>query len=396
VSGALLTVNTGSSSVKAAVYDLVDLKRPLQRIDVDRVGAGNSTLRVTSPDGSEVLQRRVSASGFEGALLDVARQIGDLGHEPPAAVGHRVVHGGPHHSSPQLVTNSLLVELRNLTTIDPQHLPQAVIAIETASRVFPGAVEVACFDTAFHRDMPHVAQVYALPLALEQQGVLRYGFHGLSYESIVAQLRDLDALPRRMVVAHLGNGSSMAAIVDGRSVDTTMGLTPTGGLVMGTRCGDLDPGVVLYLMQSRGMDASALSDLFNRGSGLLGLSETSSDMRDLLAAEGTDKRAALAIEVYCYVARKFVAAMAAAMGGLDCVVFTGGIGEHGTEIRRRICNGLEFLGVTLDAGLNSASAAVISPPGSLPVRVMRTDEDATIARHTARILAEKERGNVHV
>lgn len=367
----LLTVNTGSSSVKAALYRAPLPDRPVRQLSHDRIPSG-------------------SRDDFRRALDDVAGWATSTRGSAPVAVGHRVVHGGLSYARPQKISPDLIAELQRLVAMDPQHLPQAIMAIEAMRETFPNAVEVACFDTAFHRTMPQVAQVYALPRHLADEGVLRYGFHGLSYESIVTQLRARGPLPPRLVVAHLGNGSSMAAILNGESVDTTMGFTPTGGLVMGTRSGDIDPGVALYLVQSKGMSGAQLNELFNRESGLVGLSGTTGDMRDLLAASANDPRAALAVEVYSYCARKFLAAMASVLGGLDALVFTGGIGEHSSEIRERVCRDLRFMGIQLERGANRVGAAVVSAPGSIPVHVMHTDEDGMIARHTAAVLSGRE------
>jgi acetate kinase len=392
----LITTNTGSSSIKAAVYELASLEDPLRRMNVDRIGSPRCVLRVAHADGAVLEEVPLPNCRFDGALIEVARctqreALGEI-----VAVGHRVVHGGSQYSSPLPVTPVVVQRLRDLIPIDPQHLPQAIAAIETMAREFPGAVQVACFDTAFHRTMPPVAQLYGLPYALSEEGVLRYGFHGLSYESIVRQLRERNLLPRRLIAAHLGNGSSIAAILEGRSVDTTMGFTPTGGLVMGTRSGDLDPGVAVYLLESHGLDANGLSVLVNRESGLLGLSGLSSDVRDLISAASSNDRAALAIDVFCYAARKHTAAMAAVLDGIDAVVFTGGIGEHSAEIRSRICSGLSFLGIELDESRNAAGADRISSDGHVSVMVMQTDEDGMIARHTAQILDGKDGDHVHV
>ena len=276
--------------------------------------------------------------------------------------------------------------------IDPTHLPQAIAAIEAVGRAYPAVPQVACFDTAFHGRMPRVAKLYALPSQLAEEGVIRYGFHGLSYEYVMEELRRLDpkAAAGRIIVAHLGNGASMAAVLGGVGVDTTMGFTPTGGLVMGTRSGDLDPSVPLFLLQERGMSPTEVSDLLNKRAGLLGVSGTSADMRDLLDREPTDGRAAEAIALFCYQAKKFLGALAAALGGLDTLVFTGGIGEHSATVRERVCEGLEFLGVRLDPDRNSAHARVVSSNGSaVTVRVVPTDEDLMVARHTRRLIEQE-------
>jgi acetate kinase len=291
------------------------------------------------------------------------------------------------------VTPDLLADLHELVPLAPEHLPQSLAAIEAIAGVYPALPQIACFDTAFHRGMPRVAQQVALPRALEEAGVVRYGFHGLSYEFLVDRLRALDGerVGGRAVLAHLGNGASMAAVHNGSAVDTTMGFTPTGGLVMGTRTGDLDPGVLLFLLQERGMSPAEVAELVNRRAGMLGVSGVSGDMRDLLAREASEPHAREAVDLFCYQARRFVGALAAALGGLDTLVFTAGIGEHAAPVRARIAAGLEFLGVELDAGRNAAHAPVISRDGSrVVVRVIPTDEDLMIARQVARLLRGKQ------
>ena len=283
-------------------------------------------------------------------------QFPDLKFE---AIGHRVVHGGVHYRDPQRVTPELITALRGLTALAPDHMPQAVEAMLAAGKAFPDLPQVACFDTSFHRSMPRLAQLYPLPSFLEKQGVIRYGFHGLSYEFIMGELRRIapDEAEKRVIIAHLGNGASMAAVRNGVGIDTTMGFTPAGGLMMGTRPGDLDPGVLLYLSAEQKMAPAALNDLVNKQSGLLGVSETSADMRDLLEKESTDARAADAVELFCYQAKKHLGALAAVLGGLNTLVFTGGIGEHAAIIRQRICDGLDFHGIRVDLQHNKAQCA---------------------------------------
>jgi acetate kinase len=339
------------------------------------------------PDGRIVEDRALALPDHRHALEALLRWLESAG--TPAAAGHRVVHGGPDYSAPQRVTTELLATLRSLVPIDPEHLPQAIAAIEGLSDALPAVPQVACFDTAFHRTMPHIAQTYALPRRYTDVGVIRYGFHGLSYEYVVERLRAIDPISAdgRVVIAHLGNGASMAAIRNGRSIETTMGFSPTGGLVMSTRPGDLDPGVVIYLQREAGLTLDSAGRVLNKESGLLAVSETSGDMQDLLARESSDARAAEAIDLFCYAARKSVGALAAALGGLDALVFTGGIGEHASPVRARICAGLGFLGIRIDSGRNSTSAPIISPDDSrVTVRVIPTDEDLMIARHTYAVL----------
>jgi acetate kinase len=307
-----------------------------------------------------------------------------LDRDDLAAVGHRIVHGGHRHREPQRVTPEVVADLRALVPIDPNHLPHAIAAIEAVGRAYPAVPQVVCFDTAFHSRMPRVARLYALPRQLAQEGIVRYGFHGLSYEYVMEELRRLDpeAFDARVVVAHLGSGASMAAVRGGVGVDTTMGFTPTGGLVMGTRSGDLDPSVPLFLLEERSLTPTEVSDLLNKQAGLLGVSGTSADMRDLLDRETDDGRAAQA--------KKFLGALAAALGGLDALVFTGGIGEHSATVRERICEGLEFLGIRLDPDRNAAHAPVISSDdATVRVRVVPTDEDLMVARHTRRLIEQE-------
>jgi acetate kinase len=387
----ILTINTGSSSIKAALYELDDEERLSVQALVERIGLSGGHIRVTDAGGAPLLDEQRDLPDHPAGLQVLfawlhAHHFAD-GLD---AIGHRVVHGGSRYSAPHLIDDDLLKTLRDLVPVDPEHLPQAISAIQAAQQVYPATPQVACFDTAFHRSMPRVAQIYGLPRRLADEGVLRYGFHGLSYEYILLTLRAEDpaAADGRVIIAHLGNGASMAAARAGSGVETTMGFSPTGGLVMGTRSGDLDPGVLLYLLQAQGMDAAALNQMVNHHAGLLGVSETSADMRDLLSREATDPRAAEAVALFCYQARKFLGALAAALGGVETVIFTGGIGEHAAPIRSRICAGLEFLGIALDPQRNDSHAPIISADGGrVVVRVMKTNEDLMIARHTYRLLA---------
>ncbi len=311
------------------------------------------------------------------------------------AVGHRVVHGGVKYCQPCLITPEVLLGLDEIVRLAPEHLPHELKAIRAVQQHYAGLPQVACFDTAFHRHMPELAQRYPLVRSLWHEGVRRYGFHGLSYEYIVENLRRVagaEAADARVIVAHLGNGASMAAVRGGAGVDTTMGFTPAGGLMMGTRSGDLDPGVLVYLLVEKGRTPATVDYLVNQRSGLIGVSGSSSDVRDLLSREAEDPHAAEAIELYCYLARKHLGALAAVLGGLDTLVFTAGVGTYAPTIRARICRGMEFLGIRLDAERNAANAAVISAADSpATVRVMKTDEESIIARHTWKML-DKELG----
>jgi acetate kinase len=390
----VLTINTGSSSLKVALYRL-DTMEGAERVDVtataERIGLSDSRLRIADARAVTVLDQVGDVGDHDTALEKVVAWLRDNGLDQDLhAVGHRVVYGGPKYREPRLITPDLIATLEDLVPIDPDHLPQSVDAIRSTRRAFPATAQVACFDTAFHRRMPRVAQLYALPRALTDAGLIRFGFHGLSYEYIVQELGVIDptAVEGRVIIAHLGNGASMAAVRGGVGIDTTTGFTPTGGLVMSTRSGDLDPGVLLHLLRSKEMSPDALGKLVNQEAGLLGVSGISADMQDLLSKERLDPDAADAVDLFCYQARKFLGALAAVLGGLDTLVFTAGIGEHSAPVRERICAGLGYLGVELDAGRNAVHAPIISRKGGRAlVRVMKTDEDLMIARHTNRLIS---------
>jgi acetate kinase len=304
-----------------------------------------------------------------------------------------VVHGGPDHSAAEVVNASLLRELRKLIPFAPLHLPSAIQGIEAIAAHFPGLPQVACFDTAFHRRMPEVAQRLPLSHDLWDEGVRRYGFHGLSYEYIVSTLGA--RAQSRLIIAHLGNGASLAAVLNGKPLDTTMGFTPTGGLMMGTRSGDLDPGALLYLMREKGFDHDRLDQAVNDQAGLLGVSGISPDLKTLLDQRQGEPRAAQAVESFCYLLRKHIGAMTAALGGLDTLVFTGGIGEHAADVRWDVCRELAYLGICLDAQRNAAHAETISAPGSAcTVLVIPTNEDVMIARQTRELLFSMPRPKV--
>jgi acetate kinase len=388
----LLTINTGSSSLKAALYAMGTAETREYTFQAQRIGRTGGRVHVTDANSTAILDQPGDLPDHAAALQALWKWLRRQQLDATvAAVGHRIVHGGERYRAPQLIDDALIAALQGLVAIDPEHLPQALGAIEATRRVYPAIPQVACFDTAFHRHMPQVAQLYALPRRLWDVGVRRYGFHGLSYEFILSALDSEDpaAANGHLIIAHLGNGASITAVRGGVGVDTTMGFTPTGGLMMGTRPGDLDPGVLLYLLQVQGMSAADVNALLNKQSGLLGVSDRSSDMRDLLDQEATDPRAAAAIELFCYQARKFLGALVVVLGGLETLIFTGGIGEHAAPIRWRICAGLEFLGIQLDAQRNAAHAPVISRDGSpATVRVMATDEERMIARHTERLIAQ--------
>jgi acetate kinase len=357
---------------------------------VDRIGMSGTNLTFHVPATNQQDSRSVDASDHKSAatfLMDWLEQRHDF--DSVRAVGHRVVHG-MHHTAAELVTQELLEELHRLSPYDPDHLPSEIELIETFRQSRPKLPQVACFDTAFHRTMPRVAKLLPIPRRYDAKGVQRYGFHGLSYAYLLeelARLGDPAATAGRVILAHLGNGASMAAVRDGKSIDTSMSFTPTAGLVMSTRSGDLDPSLFPYFARTEQMTAKQFSVMVNHSSGLLGVSETSSDMRDLLAQEAHDIRAAEAVALFCYQAKKWIGAFAAALGGVDTFVFAGGIGENAPLVRARICDGLGFLGIELSESRNAETAGVISTDASrATVRVIRTDEDLMIARSVSRIL----------
>jgi acetate kinase len=386
----ILAINCGSSTLKFDLFEAAKEERSLARGLVDRIG-GRGSVELTVEGGERTVRTIAAADHGQAAhhairLLDSSGLLGSL-----EAVGHRVVHGGTRFLGPVLLDVGAEESIEELAELAPLHNGPALAAI----RAVKGALEpeiphVATFDTAFHSRMPRVARLFALPRKLADEGVLRYGFHGLSYEYVMGRLRAADpaGADGRVVIAHLGNGASMAAVRGGVGVDTTMGFTPTGGLVMGTRSGDLDPGVLLYMLEERGLKPREIGELINRRAGLLGVSDTSADMRDLLSRETGDPRAAEAVTLFCYQAKKSLGALTAALGGLDALVFTGGIGENAAPVRWRICEGLEFVGIRLDPDRNAEHASIVSRDDTpVTVRVIPTDENLMVARHTLRLVA---------
>jgi acetate kinase len=387
----VLTINGGSSSIKFALFEVGAALRQILGGELERIGLPEATLRVKGSNPADNFSRPVTAADHTAAVGAMMEWIEEhSGRDALAAVGHRVVHGGPKYSKPQQVTAEMVEELHRFSPFDPEHLPLEIELIEAFRQRHPGLPQVACFDTAFHRTMPRVATLLPIPRRYEAQGVRRYGFHGLSYEFLMeelAHLADPAATKGRVILAHLGNGASLAAVRDGKSIDTSMGFTPTAGLVMSSRSGDLDPGLVSYLARTEQMSAAQFQKMVNHESGLLGVSETSSDMRDLLERETQDIRAAEAVALFCYQAKKWIGAFAAALGGLDTLVFAGGIGENAPPVRERICDGLGFLGVELDRERNVKNAPLVSSDTvRVKVRVIHTDEELMIARSTARVL----------
>ena len=380
--GSILTLNAGSSSIRFAVFDAAPPAQRRWQGKLDRLGHADRHLSVQGLKDPQALAVVMGEIGIDSAEHLVQWLLDSIPEHALRAVGHRVVHGFSA-TQPQLIDAGLLANLRSLLRFDPQHLPLELRLIEAVRERRPDLRQVACFDTAFHRDMPRVAQMLPIPRRYFARGVRRYGFHGLSFQHLLTELRhigDPAVSQGRIVLAHLGGGASVAAVLRGRSIDTSMGLTPTAGLIMGSRSGDLDPGLVGFLNRTENMSVDRFQAMVNGESGLLGISEYSADMRDLLAQEGCNGQAADAVEAFCYQARKWIAAMAAALGGLDLLVFSGGIGENLPVIRERICNGLGFLGVGVDAARNAAAEPIISPDlADVRVRVIASDEERTIA-----------------
>ena len=389
-----MTINGGSSSIKFAVFEAGD---PLLRImdgGIERIGLPDAIFKVKALNQADSFSRKLAVQDHTaavGVLMDWIEER--FGYNALTAVGHRVVHGGPKYSEPQLITAEMVKELHSLSPFDPEHLPEEILLTEAFARRFPDLKQVACFDTAFHHDLPRVARMLPIPRRYEAKGVRRYGFHGLSYAFLMEELTRLagtEAAQGRVILAHLGNGASLAAVLKGKSIDTSMCFTPTAGVPMSTRSGDLDPGLHWYMARTEGLDAKLFNEMVNFQSGLLGVSETSSDMHDLLGMEAKDVRAAEAVALFCYQVKKYIGSFAAALGGLDILVFAGGIGENAPLVRARICDGLGFLGIELEEKRNAANKGMISTDASrATVRVIHTDEELMIARLVCGVLGLK-------
>ena len=387
----ILILNGGSSSIKFALFALNPMLRVMIKGEIERIGTTDALFSTQEGSREAHATRPVAAADYASAVNLLIDWIDEKDIDGTLiAVGHRIVHGGANFHEPQRLTSILMAELQRLAPLDRQHMPGEISLADAFQQRFPKVPQIACFDTAFHHDLPRVAQMLAIPRRYEAQGVRRYGFHGLSYEFLMSELIQIDgaaAARGRIILAHLGNGASLAAVSDGKPVDTSMSFTPTAGVPMGTRSGDLDPGLVSYLARSENMDAQQFDEMVNFKSGLLGVSETSADMRDLLNVETEDPRAAEAVALYCYQIKKYIGAYSAALGGLDTLVFAGGIGEKASVVRARICTGLGFLGIELDASSNEQNATVISADSApVKVRVIRTNEELVIARSVCRVL----------
>ena len=386
-----LAFNSGSSSLKFGLYEVRgDRATCVVSGDAQKIGEGHSEFRALDPSGRVVCLETEPLRAPQDVVARVGRWLSETDAPTPQAVGHRVVHGGPALRRHCRIDDGVLRQLDAAQAFAPLHTPAVLSVIRSAHTQFPGLAQVACFDTAFHARMPAVASVLPLPAALRAQGIQRYGFHGLSCESIVQQLAQApgDRLPGRLLIAHLGNGAGITAVRDGVSIDTSMGLTPSGGLIMGTRSGDLDPGVLVYLAREQGFDAQGLEDLVDHRSGLVGISGLDGDMRTLHAAATSNADAALAVRMFCYAVRKQLAAMWVVLDGVDAIVFTGGIGEHDAAVRAEVCTGLSSLGVRLDEARHRALDNPISSAGSsCRVLVLPSLEDEQIARHTGALLS---------
>jgi len=382
----VLCLNGGSSSLKFAIYQ-IDKGSEVRLAEgaAEEVGLPSARFWMRDSQGRMVAD---TSAGLHGTSEVVTLLLGALSRNGSAqfsAAGHRIVHGGPDYTSPQLVTPSLMLALKRFIPFAPQHLPAQLELVDAIGNAYPKLPQVVCFDTAVHRSMPELAGRFPLPRRLWDEGIRRYGFHGLSYEFILASLGS--AAGRRTIIAHLGNGASMVAVLDGVPIDTTMGFTPSGGMMMSTRSGDLDPGILVYLLQQKRYDAGTIQRLVNDESGLLGVSASTSDMKTLLENRPTQPEAAQAVAMFCYQARKWIGALSAVLGGLDMLVFTGGIGEHAAPVRYEICTGLEYLGVHISEEQNSRNAPVISIPASpCTFRVILTNEDLIIERRTRCVL----------
>ncbi|MGV8813541.1 MAG: acetate/propionate family kinase [Gelidibacter sp.] len=380
----ILTINGGSSSIKFSLYRM---KEPLERLlygAIENIGAKKTKFNFTTAHNSQKSSYDIEAKNHEQAanhLVDWLEKQQDF--TSVSAIGHRIVHG-MQHTEPEIITDELLNELKKISDFDPEHLPEEIRLIEVFKKRHPGIKQIVCFDTSFHNSMPVVAKLLSIPRRYYEMGIRRYGFHGLSYAYLLEELERIagkEAAKSKIILAHLGNGASLAAVKDGKSIDTSMGFTPTSGLPMGTRTGDLDPGVAWYLMHHENLTPKKFSNLINHESGLLGISETSSDMRELMNYEETDNRAAEAIALFCYQTKKWIGSFAAALEGLDIIVFSGGIGEHSPEVRSKICDGLEFLGIELDEVNNMNNEIVISSNKSkVKVYVIKTNEELMIAK----------------
>lgn len=386
----ILTINAGSSSIKFAVYEIKD--HLLQKLSgkINRIGFKDADFTIKECNSSNTVKQKINAPDFHTATLSLIEWIQKQEwFQHTNAIGHRIVYGIKHTHS-EIITDTLLKELNSISNYDPDHLPAEIEIIQLIKEKHSNILQIACFDSAFHTTIPMVAKKFAIPKNYYEDGIMRYGFHGISYSYLMQELKKLNGAKAngRIILAHLGNGASMAAVENGQCIDTTMGFTPAGGLVMSTRSGDVDPGIAWHLMQ-KGIGAKKFNEIINHQSGLLGISGTSSDMNDLLHHEKDNADAALAIDIFCYRAKKYIGAYTAALGGLDLLVFSGGIGENSPEVRKNMCNGLRFLEIELDEMKNMNNESIISSGASkVTVYVIKTNEEIMIARMVCKVLNE--------
>jgi len=387
----ILAVNGGSSSIKFAFFEGNESLKVVMRGSINRIAQPGATLRASGLNGDDSFSRSVKIPSYRSAVDLFLSWLDESGLcQSLLAIGHRIVQGGPNYSQPEIITAAMITDLQRMSSIDPEHLPNEILLAQSLHQHFPGCPQVACFDTAFHHDMPQVAKILPIPRRYEKLGIHKYGFHGLSYEFLLKDLSRIvgsEVAQGRVIFAHLGSGASLAAVKKGLPLDTSMSFTPTSGVPMSTRSGDLDPGLSWYLQQVEGLDGKAFHDMVNFKSGLLGISETSSDMEDLLKTENQDHRAAEAIAVFCYQVKKCIGSFATVLGGLDVLVFAGGIGENSAPIRERVCAGLEFLGIEMEENQNNKNATLLSKISSrVAVYMIHTDEEGRIAENVYQIL----------
>lgn len=386
----ILTINGGSSSIKFSIYKS---RGPLERVlygEIEKIETKEAKFNITTAQSPQKNSTDITANNHDDAINHLVDWLEKQQYfNSVSAIGHRIVHG-MQHTEAEIITDKLLNELKKISDFDPEHLPEEIKLIEIFKKRYPEIKQIACFDTSFHTSMPVIAKLLSIPRRYYEMGIRRYGFHGLSYAYLMEELmrtEKIDAKKNKIILAHLGNGASLAAVKDGKSIDTSMGFTPTSGLPMGTRTGDLDPGVAWYLMQHEKITPKKFRDLINHESGLIGISETSSDMRELLDLKDTDSRAAESVEFFCYQTKKWIGSFTVALEGLDILVFSGGIGEHSPQIRSKICDGLEFMGIELDEVHNMNNEKLISSDKSkIKVYVIPTNEELMIAKLVDRFL----------
>ncbi len=385
----ILTVNTGSSSLKLLLFEASEVLVPRVKIVVDGLGLPSSRLELTvRNDDSSTFSKHYDPLDHVGALRAALDELNERGMlNDIAAVGYRVVFGGPHLRSSQLINDDVLGQLESYAQFDPDHMPFTIQIVKQLMARFSAQAHVACFDTAFFSELPSVAQTLPLPKSIRDRGVLKYGYHGLSYTYLLSRLEELGAAQdKKIIMAHLGSGASLAAIKNGKPIDTTMSFSPTSGIPMSSRSGDLDPSIASFLIKQVGMDIETFSHTTNKQSGLLGISETTADMYTLLQQESDDPRSKAAVDSFCYHVRKAIGALSASLDGLDLIVFSGGIGEQSAPIRARVCEGLSYLGLEVDSEKNHQNSEIISKEGTITIRVIHTEEEHIIARDTARFI----------